>query len=59
MTGLEMIQIAENDYDGPVIIISALSDTDTILKAVDMGIVKIHSKANRYRRASRNFNKTI
>ncbi|MCF6461050.1 Na-translocating system protein MpsC family protein [Clostridium sp. Cult3] len=41
MTGLEMIQIArENDYDGPVIIISALSDTDTILKAVDMGIVK-------------------
>lgn len=42
MNGLEMIQIArEREYNGPVIIITALSDTDTILKAVDMGgIVK-------------------
>lgn len=41
MSGLEMIKIArEMEYDGPVIIITALSDTDTILKAVDMGIVK-------------------
>ncbi len=42
MNGLEMIQIArEREYNGPVIIITALSDTDTILKAVDMGIVNI------------------
>ena len=41
MNGLEMIQIArEREFNGPVIIITALSDTDTILKAVDMGIVK-------------------
>lgn len=41
MSGLEMIKTArEMEYDGPVIIITALSDTDTILKAVDMGIVK-------------------
>ena len=41
MNGLEMIKIAKKDgYEGPVIIISALSDSSTILKAVDIGIVK-------------------
>ena len=41
MDGLEMIKKArKNGYDGPVIIISAYSDSDTILKAVDIGIIK-------------------
>ncbi|KNF08073.1 response regulator [Gottschalkia purinilytica] len=41
MDGLEMIRTArKNGYDGAVIIVSALSDSETILKAVDVGIVK-------------------
>ncbi|OHW62463.1 regulator of RpoS [Andreesenia angusta] len=40
-TGLEMLKEArENGYDGGVIINSALSDSETILEAVDLGIVK-------------------
>ena len=41
MDGLEMLRKArEIGYNGPVIIISALSDTHTILEAIDMDIVK-------------------
>ena len=41
MDGLEMIRTArENGYDGEIIIVSALSDSETILNAVDIGIVK-------------------
>lgn len=40
-TGLEMLKEArEGGYDGGVIINSALSDSETILEAVDLGIVK-------------------
>lgn len=41
MDGLEMARsIRQMGYDCSIIIISALSDSDTILKAVDIGIVK-------------------
>ncbi|HLR35451.1 MAG TPA: Na-translocating system protein MpsC family protein [Tissierellales bacterium] len=41
MDGLEMVKKSrQNGYQGPVIIISAYSDSDTILRAVDIGIVK-------------------
>ncbi|MTI48265.1 Na-translocating system protein MpsC family protein [Sporosalibacterium faouarense] len=41
MTGLEFItSIREQGHEVPIIIISALSDSSTILEAVDMGIVK-------------------
>ena len=41
MDGLEMTKaIRQLGLDTPVIVISALSDSDTILKAVDLGIVK-------------------
>lgn len=40
-TGIEMLKEArEYGYDGGVIINSALSDSETILEAVDLGIVK-------------------
>lgn len=45
MTGLEMVRaLREKGYRTPVIILSALSDSDTILEAVDLGIVKYHVK---------------
>ena len=41
MSGIEFIEaIRENGSQCPVIVISALSDTETIIKAVDIGIVK-------------------
>lgn len=41
MDGIEMIkEIRKLGYDTPVIIISALSDSETILNAIDIGIVK-------------------
>lgn len=41
LDGLEMIRSARNiGYDGAVIVLSALSDSETILKAIDIGIVK-------------------
>ncbi|WP_425448373.1 Na-translocating system protein MpsC family protein [Dethiothermospora halolimnae] len=41
MDGLEMIKlIRDKGYDCSIIILSALSDSETILKAVDIGIVK-------------------
>lgn len=41
MDGLEMIKEIRNmDYNSAIIITSAISDTDTILEAVDVGIVK-------------------
>ncbi|SCG82818.1 putative C4-dicarboxylate response regulator dctR [Proteiniborus sp. DW1] len=41
LDGLEMIKRARNmGYDGAIIVLSALSDSETILKAVDIGIVK-------------------
>lgn len=40
-TGIEMLKEAkENEYKGGVIVLSALSDTETILNALDVGIVK-------------------
>ena len=45
MTGLDMVRaLREKGYKTPVIILSALSDSDTILEAVDLGIVKYHVK---------------
>lgn len=45
MTGLEMVRtLRSKGYKTPVIILSALSDSDTILEAVDLGIVKYHVK---------------
>ena len=45
MTGLEMVRaLREKGYRTPVVILSALSDSDTILEAVDLGIVKYHVK---------------
>lgn len=45
MTGLDMVRaLREKGYRTPVIILSALSDSDTILEAVDLGIVKYHVK---------------
>lgn len=41
MDGLEMIRSARDiEYEGAIIIVSALSDSETILNAVDIGIVK-------------------
>lgn len=41
LDGLGMIKRARNiGYDGAIIVLSALSDSETILKAVDIGIVK-------------------
>lgn len=40
-TGIEMLREARTDgYDGGIIINSALSDSETIIEAVDLGIVK-------------------
>lgn len=45
MSGLEMVKaLREKGYKTPVIILSALSDADTILEAVNIGIVKYHVK---------------
>jgi DNA-binding response OmpR family regulator len=45
LTGLEMIRaLRGKGYKTPVIILSALSDSDTLLEAVDLGIVKYHVK---------------
>lgn len=40
-TGIEMLKEAkESGYKGGIVVLSALSDTDTILNAIDTGIIK-------------------